>query len=390
MNVQKNNNIGDKPIQVGITTNLWFVVMPFMISLAINLAFWTGNLREIKPIDFLESYLLTVPVTALAITLAQLLFRRSTAKSFAANSLTAATFLYGHMRTLVFQSSLFSRPEIASVLIWVCCIIIIICFARYLEGFSLKVNQPLVIAASLVLVLNTVTIANFHFDAATPTKQKLQAIHTSNHITDPHSQKKLPSIYYVIADGYARADVLKRVYGFDNTPFLNALRERGFYICEKSLSNYPRTNFSLTSSLNSDYLASLLRINQLEENEKSLGKLRKDNKMFITAKQAGYQIVLATNSEYTSGWFPTADIIAAPARQRFKDDLLRLTAIQPFREKIPSSYDPIKVFEANNKRKNLLNTVHFLGNSSKSKTESSRLYLCHLMAPHQPFLFDER
>ena len=37
-----------------------------------------------------------------------------------------------------------------------------------------------------------------------------------------------PDVYYVILDGYARADALATHYGFDNEPFLSALRDRGF------------------------------------------------------------------------------------------------------------------------------------------------------------------
>ena len=34
-----------------------------------------------------------------------------------------------------------------------------------------------------------------------------------------------PDIYYIILDGYGRADVLKNEYGYDNSDFLNALRD---------------------------------------------------------------------------------------------------------------------------------------------------------------------
>ncbi len=46
-------------------------------------------------------------------------------------------------------------------------------------------------------------------------------------------------------------------YGYDNTEFLNALRERGFYVGECSQSNYVRTEISLASSLNMMYLQDL-------------------------------------------------------------------------------------------------------------------------------------
>ena len=39
-----------------------------------------------------------------------------------------------------------------------------------------------------------------------------------------------PDIYYIILDGYARSDVMKSFFDFDNTPFLQRLERAGFYV----------------------------------------------------------------------------------------------------------------------------------------------------------------
>ena len=69
-----------------------------------------------------------------------------------------------------------------------------------------------------------------------------------------HDDAAHPDAYYVILDGYARADALSAHYGFDNTPFLSALQARGFFVADRSSSNYPYTYLSLSSSLNERYL----------------------------------------------------------------------------------------------------------------------------------------
>ena len=56
-----------------------------------------------------------------------------------------------------------------------------------------------------------------------------------------------PDIYLILVDGYPRADVLDRLFGIDNSPFLTALRERGFDVAEESRSNYVFTQLTLTS-----------------------------------------------------------------------------------------------------------------------------------------------
>jgi phosphoglycerol transferase MdoB-like AlkP superfamily enzyme len=66
-----------------------------------------------------------------------------------------------------------------------------------------------------------------------------------------------PDVYYFILDSYGRGDLLEQAYGYNNSEFLNALRERGFYVAECSQSNYVRTEISVTSTLNLSYLQGL-------------------------------------------------------------------------------------------------------------------------------------
>jgi hypothetical protein len=68
---------------------------------------------------------------------------------------------------------------------------------------------------------------------------------------------ELPDVYYIILDGYAREDILRDQYGFDNSGFTGFLREQGFYVADNSASNYMWTMYSLSSSLNMQYAQDL-------------------------------------------------------------------------------------------------------------------------------------
>ena len=46
-----------------------------------------------------------------------------------------------------------------------------------------------------------------------------------------------PDIYYIVLDAYGRADVLESLYGMDNTAFISALENKGFYIAGQSHTN---------------------------------------------------------------------------------------------------------------------------------------------------------
>lgn len=63
-----------------------------------------------------------------------------------------------------------------------------------------------------------------------------------------------PDVWHFIFDRYAGADTLRRVYHFDNRPFLDALKARGFAVQEHAFSNYQRTGHSVSSTLNGAYL----------------------------------------------------------------------------------------------------------------------------------------
>ena len=39
-----------------------------------------------------------------------------------------------------------------------------------------------------------------------------------------------PDIYYIILDGHARSDILKELYDYDNSEFINYLTGKGFYV----------------------------------------------------------------------------------------------------------------------------------------------------------------
>jgi hypothetical protein len=70
----------------------------------------------------------------------------------------------------------------------------------------------------------------------------------------PDESAQFPDIYYIISDAYARADVLERLYGYDNSEFIAWLESKGFYVARESSSNYQATYLSLASALNMRYV----------------------------------------------------------------------------------------------------------------------------------------
>ena len=125
-----------------------------------------------------------------------------------------------------------------------------------------------------------------------------------------------PDIYYIILDGYGRSDVLKNEYGYDNSDFLNSLRDLGFYVAECSQSNYAQTQISLASSLNFNYIDALSdRFVPGSEDRTGLDAFIHHSDARQSLEEAGYQTVA-----FATGFLATelrdADYFLSPEHSR--------------------------------------------------------------------------
>jgi hypothetical protein len=120
-----------------------------------------------------------------------------------------------------------------------------------------------------------------------------------------------PDIYYIILDAYNRADNLL-LLGFDNSQFLDSLREMGFFVADCSQTNYQRTALSLASSLNMDYLFNAIpNEGPKDDNARPVYNAIKNNRVRRELKNLGYEIV-AFQSGYRWGEWRDADIFFKP------------------------------------------------------------------------------
>jgi hypothetical protein len=56
-------------------------------------------------------------------------------------------------------------------------------------------------------------------------------------------------VYWIVLDGYPRGDILTDDFGFDNSSFYSALRDRGFFVLDHSRANFPITDYSVGTTL---------------------------------------------------------------------------------------------------------------------------------------------
>jgi len=185
-----------------------------------------------------------------------------------------------------------------------------------------------------------------------------------------------PDVYYIILDGYARADVLKNDMGYDNGPFIDFLRRRGFYVADRSRSNYAYTYLSLASSLNMNYINDL---NSVPDQQTECLRRIRENKLMAQFHAHGYQTI-----HIASGWSVTdyshgADVVMSSHHlNEFHGLLLRASLLRMIGDKSM----------AHAGRERLLYLLTELG--KVADRPQATFTFAHLLCPHPPYVFDRQ
>jgi len=101
-----------------------------------------------------------------------------------------------------------------------------------------------------------------------------------------------PDVFVIVLDAYDRRDVRRRIYDYDDGPFVQALRDRGFFVADRGRSNYPRTAPSVSSFLNLQYLDALSRRPDCRSLDMSVfAAVLRSPVLFRLLRSLGYRIV---------------------------------------------------------------------------------------------------
>jgi hypothetical protein len=189
-----------------------------------------------------------------------------------------------------------------------------------------------------------------------------------------------PDIYYLILDGYARSDVMRDLFDYDNSSFLDRLERKGFYVAHSSTANYCQTPLSLSSSLNSEHLEHLV-----EGKDNDVTKLRTliaENNLFATLRPLGYKVVtFATSFDPTD--LTQTDYYLSPYLHfsEFQRLLIDRTCFWAF---LPNP-EGLDLFTQTRER-----TLFMLAHLPEVAADPRpTLTFAHILCPHPPFLFDQ-
>jgi hypothetical protein len=256
------------------------------------------------------------------------------------------------------------------------------------------VGQPRIQVNSISLTLNVISLgmvlvaASQEVQQSAPRTEKrpaddyapVQALQLSNRQTPP-------DIYYIITDSYARSDLLESSFNYDNRDFLSNLEAQGFYIANCSQSNYSRTDLSLASSLNLDYLQKLDDDFKPENLDRStLWDSILHSTVRYELEQAGYKTVaFATGSAWDE--LTDADAYFSPppvwsSMTEFETMLIRTTPLRHLEDLQLINLAQIDGQHYRERTKLILNSMDKLAHMPGPK-----FVFIHLLPPHPLFVF---
>lgn len=201
-----------------------------------------------------------------------------------------------------------------------------------------------------------------------------------------------PDVFLLVLDGYAGQEQLFTDFSFDNSFFLNDLKELGFHILKESRSNYSDTPFSVSSLLNFEYL-DLKDFSYTDQNLNYCYKRISKNAVVKVFKDYGYEFV--NNSIFDIGddasliektfLLSGIDLISSQTlTSRIRRDLFNNFVMNHMRQSAVYKDFVFRDYRNNDKlyRKSL---TDFRNGGNKP-----RFIYTHLMMPHFPYYYNAK
>lgn len=189
-----------------------------------------------------------------------------------------------------------------------------------------------------------------------------------------------PNVYLLMLDAYSGNILLENDFEYDNSEFYKQLRERGFFVQERSFSNYPNTELSMPSIMNMNYLDFLIQMQGENSDDMRLTqKLWNENKVMQVFQANGYEIYSFHGRNGSSSDMVTANFCTLP----FNYSLDFVRALSDF-------YIPISSIREKVGLDTHFRTVSCVLETTKDFEEPNNPFYMHMhiRLPHQPFVFD--
>ncbi|MCF7811856.1 LTA synthase family protein [bacterium] len=354
---------------------------PFLFAFFSIIFLYTNNISEMSAADIPAPALVVMALTFLIWLILTKILHDPARAGIITTLLLITFFFYGHIYDAI-RYTYIGDTKVGRHRFLLPIYFIIFVFFLF-RGLKTKHVSNLTVFFNIstisLIAMSVISFAAYQLNGRSISIQNAELESRASILKLKDNTETYPDIYYIISDGYGNAITLAKFYGFDNSEFLDQLKEKGFYIADKSASNYADTRPSLASSLNMEYindLAAAVVKGELKEGVFSDITRRSNVTEFL--KSIGYKFVLIR-----SGSGPTD-------RNRYADIMISCTAMNEFiRVLIHTSLLSVieKYFYLPDQHRKMLKTA-FDRLKEIPDIDGPKFVLCHVLSTHPPFVFD--
>jgi hypothetical protein len=351
-----------------------FIWPVYPVILAIYVPVWllSNNRGLFDSTDAIRPILLTTGVALAAFGAFRLVMHDIHKAAFVTAICTVCFFSFGFLRETL---PLTSAGSGALVILGTICLGAVL-FARKTRKIGPAATKIFNAFAAAMLVLPVLKIASLPFETigpvrAAPFKVDLQST----------AGGERPNIVHIVLDGYSRADVLRDLYGFDNSGFIQSLRSMGFVVPDRTTTAYSQTLVSMNAIFSLDYVnrrvTELAKDHDEEEMRLILNRDMQESPLLNSLRSLGYRLI-NVEGLYRGVHLENADHLISESDERFgvsyyEKELMRLTPIHRILERLAledATYTRVRfALDKHGYRK--FRTPFFVYN--------------HIVAPHPPF-----
>jgi hypothetical protein len=375
-----------------ILARLEKVYFPFFFSIYVVIAFYAHNIDHVSFVIPFITMLVNVFITAGLFFLLNSVIKNPQKSGLILGVILTGFFTYGHLHgfihnILLNKIFLLDTRKIREgvkagyilhfILLAVYALISFFLFRWILKRESFKVINALNIITAVLVGTAVFNILSYKF-----THKNTDQIKSEVNIYNVEPPDVKRDIYYIILDGYGRADYLQKYFNYNNDSFLKFLSSKNFFVADKGRSNYAWTFLSLPSSLNVNYLDKL-NIPLLETKSTDIRVLFdriKDNHVTRLLKEMGYKYV-----HFKSTWTATES-------NKFADYQVGLsTSILVSNEFLRVFFETTMLKMLVSRMEGSLARYHLYSLEEIKKVPEIKeptFTFYHVLMPHHPFLFD--
>lgn len=216
-------------------------------------------------------------------------------------------------------------------------------------------------------------------------------LETASVSTTPASR---PDIYFIILDKYTGSRSLAANFDYDNEPFEDSLRQRGFFVPERSRTNYVHTHLSLASMLNWSHLQPVAEKMGSGSRDRSMTYgMIEDNRAWRFLKAQGYRFIFfpsahssTSRNDFALRQIPEPSgarihlgvvwIAQTPFAPIVTWICMLLDCMDPNR-RFP--YQPETAEDMESKFRHLM---------QQTRNPGPQFVLVHILLPHEPYIFN--